>query len=41
VRSASRVGYGDQGVNKARIQALRDGLAARGALPSTAGAAAK
>ena len=41
VRSASRVGYGDQGVNKARIQALRDALAARGALPSTAGATAK
>jgi uncharacterized protein (DUF1499 family) len=32
VRSASRVGYGDWGVNKARIQALRDALAARSAV---------
>jgi uncharacterized protein (DUF1499 family) len=30
VRSASRVGYGDQGVNQARIAALRDALVARG-----------
>ncbi len=30
VRSASRVGYGDMGVNRARVEALRAGLVAAG-----------
>lgn len=30
VRSASRVGYGDMGVNRARIEAIRSALAASG-----------
>ena len=30
VRSASRVGYGDMGVNRARVEALRAALASRG-----------
>jgi uncharacterized protein (DUF1499 family) len=34
VRSASRVGYGDWGVNRARVEALRDTLVASGALPA-------
>jgi uncharacterized protein (DUF1499 family) len=33
VRSASRVGYGDWGVNRARVESLREALAAAGALP--------
>jgi uncharacterized protein (DUF1499 family) len=36
VRSASRVGYGDWGVNRARVDSLRDALVTSGALPSTA-----
>jgi uncharacterized protein (DUF1499 family) len=32
VRSASRVGYGDLGVNRRRVEALRSALRARGAL---------
>ena len=32
VRSASRVGYGDMGVNRERVEALRDALAKAGAL---------
>ena len=32
VRSASRVGHGDMGVNRARVEALRETLAAAGAL---------
>jgi uncharacterized protein (DUF1499 family) len=35
VRSASRVGYGDWGVNRARVESLRDALVASGALPAT------
>jgi uncharacterized protein (DUF1499 family) len=34
VRSASRVGYGDMGVNRARVASLRDALVASGALPA-------
>jgi uncharacterized protein (DUF1499 family) len=30
VRSASRVGYGDMGANRARIEAIRNALAERG-----------
>ena len=30
VRSASRVGYGDMGVNRNRIEAIRDELSKRG-----------
>ncbi len=33
VRSASRVGYGDWGVNRARVESLRAALVAAGALP--------
>jgi uncharacterized protein (DUF1499 family) len=36
VRSASRVGYGDWGVNRARVESLREALVASGALPRTA-----
>jgi uncharacterized protein (DUF1499 family) len=32
VRSASRVGYGDMGVNRERVEALRDALAKAGSL---------
>ena len=32
VRSASRVGYGDAGVNRARVEALREALATSGAV---------
>lgn len=32
VRSASRVGYGDWGVNRARVESLRDALIAAGAV---------
>jgi uncharacterized protein (DUF1499 family) len=32
VRSASRVGYGDWGVNRARVESLREALAAAGAV---------
>ena len=34
VRSASRLGYGDMGVNRARVESLREALAAAGALAS-------
>ncbi len=36
VRSASRVGYGDWGVNRARVEALRAALAEAGAVKSAA-----
>ena len=36
VRSASRVGYGDGGVNRARIEAVREALAERGVVRSGA-----
>lgn len=32
VRSASRVGYGDMGVNRARVESLREALVAAGAI---------
>jgi uncharacterized protein (DUF1499 family) len=32
VRSASRVGYGDWGVNRARVESLREALVAAGAI---------
>jgi uncharacterized protein (DUF1499 family) len=32
VRSASRVGYGDMGVNRKRVEALREALVANGAI---------
>jgi uncharacterized protein (DUF1499 family) len=32
VRSASRVGYGDAGVNRARVEALREALVEAGAV---------
>ena len=48
VRSASRVGYGDMGVNRARVESLRARLAASGgvaadkrALPSAAASASR
>jgi uncharacterized protein (DUF1499 family) len=34
VRSASRVGYGDWGVNRARVESLREALAAAGKAPA-------
>jgi uncharacterized protein (DUF1499 family) len=34
VRSASRVGHGDMGVNRARVEALREALAAAGGAPA-------
>ena len=37
VRSASRVGYGDMGVNRARVEALRAALAAKGVVQPTGG----
>jgi uncharacterized protein (DUF1499 family) len=37
VRSASRVGYGDWGVNRARVASLRDALAAAGVLAENTG----
>jgi uncharacterized protein (DUF1499 family) len=36
VRSASRVGHGDMGVNRKRIEALREVLAGRGLVRSSA-----
>ena len=39
VRSASRVGYGDWGVNRARVEALREALVASGAIAGGAAAA--
>ena len=39
VRSASRTGYGDWGVNRARVEALREALVANGAI--VGGAAAR
>ena len=36
VRSASRVGYGDMGVNRARVEALRAALAERGVVRAAA-----
>ena len=41
VRSASRVGYGDMGVNRARVEALRAALAARGVVRIGSGADAR
>ncbi|HKA13675.1 MAG TPA: DUF1499 domain-containing protein [Myxococcota bacterium] len=39
VRSASRVGYGDWGVNRARVESLRDALATAGVVKSSGSAA--
>jgi len=36
VRSASRVGYGDRGVNRARVEALREALVSADAIRSEA-----
>ena len=36
VRSASRVGYGDWGVNRARVESLREALVAAGAIAAGA-----
>lgn len=36
IRSASRVGYGDMGVNRNRIEAIRDALSGRGLVRSSA-----
>jgi uncharacterized protein (DUF1499 family) len=41
VRSASRLGYSDMGVNRRRVEALRAALAARGVIRSDAPAAAR
>jgi uncharacterized protein (DUF1499 family) len=38
VRSASRVGYGDWGVNRARVASLREALVKRGAIADGASA---
>lgn len=38
VRSASRVGYGDMGVNRARIESIRSALAGQGLVEPAAGA---
>ncbi len=37
VRSASRVGYGDMGVNRERVEAIRASLAARGVVRAAPG----